>query len=53
MTFGEPNRSSGAPKEEHPGHLKDPDAAPEPPEAKSFAPVHRNRPPGVPGWGPP
>ena len=45
MPFGEPNMSSGSPPEHHPEQLKVPSAALEPLDARSFAPVDRNRPP--------
>ena len=48
MPFGEPNMSSGSPPEHHPEQLKVPSAALEPLDARSSAPVHRNRPPTVP-----
>ena len=47
MTSGEPNKSSGSPPEHHPEHPKVPSAALKPLDARSFAPVHRNRPPPV------
>ena len=45
MPFGEPDKSSGSPPEHHPEHPKIPSAALEPLDARSFAHVHRNRPP--------
>ena len=44
MTLGDPKMSSGSTPEHHPEHPKIPNAALEPLEARSSAPVHRNRP---------
>ena len=44
MTFGDPQMNSGSLPEHHPEHPKVPSAALEPLEARSSAPVHRNRP---------
>ena len=44
MTLGDTKMSSGSTPEHHPEHPKIPSAALEPLEARSSAPVHRNRP---------
>ena len=44
MTLGDLKMSSGSTPEHHPEHPKIPNAALEPLEARSSAPVHRNRP---------
>ena len=45
MTFGEPKMSSGSTPERFPEHPKIPSTALKPLQARSSAPVHRNRPP--------
>jgi len=44
MTLGDPKMNCGSTPEHHPEHPKIPNAALEPLEARSSAPVHRNRP---------